>query len=242
MPPTSHLLTSALLVFAAYQITAKVFSPFGSPLRPVRRSGQTSHHPPTDSAGEASPGDHPGLVLPARFPVSLVASLAVVAPSHVVLHNQPMQQTAHSRRSWLPPPLFAAVDLARSRHSLKLSTNFCTFRISTSADSRFGQRMKIPQFSASFAIVPIAWPSFSGRMRMPAAPVSSRVNAIPTSPSPSGTVMKAGREPRDGAGGSRCPAVWSVIGSPLLIFGVRPFSETPLAAQGAQSFLLVLFP
>lgn len=27
-------------------------------------------------------------------------------------------------------------------------------------------------------------------------------------------------EPRDGADGSRCPAVWSVIGSPLLIYGV----------------------
>ena len=80
-------------VFAAYQIAATVLSPVGSPPPPVSRSGHTSHHPPTDSKGVASPGDHPGLVLPARFPVSLVASLAVVAPSNVVLHNQRMQRT-----------------------------------------------------------------------------------------------------------------------------------------------------
>lgn len=69
---------------AAYQIAAKVLSPFGSPCPPGSEARPYVASPTDNRQGVASPGDHPGLVLSARFPISLVASLAAVAPSNVV--------------------------------------------------------------------------------------------------------------------------------------------------------------
>jgi hypothetical protein len=69
---------------AAYQIAATVLSPAGSPCPPGSEARPYVASPTDKRQGVASPGDHPGLVLSARFPISLVASLAAVAPSNFV--------------------------------------------------------------------------------------------------------------------------------------------------------------